>query len=88
MTDVEAVDDVTREALNHLEAAVVNGTAVVENKDQVDTEALEAALFQLVSCFDEVIHVAGVAVVLLPEVDLSFDVTRDVDTVVLIVRIK
>ena len=82
MTDVEAVDDVTCEVPNLLKIVAFNGTAFVEHEHHVNTEALGAALFQLTARLDEVVDVASGAVVLLPEVGLSPDVTRD--TVVVI----
>ena len=82
MTDVEAVNDVTREVLNHFKAVIGNGTAVVEHEDQVDTEALGAALFQLTARLDEAGHVAVSVVVRPPEVGLSLDVARDAVLVV------
>ena len=83
MTTVEAVDDATREVLNHLEVAAVCVMSGVKYKNQVDAETLGAALLQLTARLDEIVDVTGVAVVLLPKVNLPFDVTRDVDAVVL-----
>ena len=82
MTDVEAVNDVTREVLNHLVVAATDGSTVVEHKDHVNTEALRAALFQLVARLDEAGHVAVSVVVRPPEVGLSLDVARDAVLVV------
>ena len=78
MTDVEAVNDVTREVLNHLVVAATDGSTVVEHEDYVDAEALGAALFQLAACLDEIIDVDDrAAVVIPPKIGLSLDVARD-----------
>ena len=86
VTDVEAVDDVTCEVPNLLKIVASNGTAFVKHKHHVNAEALEAALFQLVACFNEVGHVTSGTVVRRPEDGLSLDVARD--AVVVIARLK
>ena len=86
MTNVEAFHDVTHEILDRLKVDVSNGATGVQNEDHVNTEALGAALFQLVARLDEVVHVASGAVVLLPEVGLTLDVTWD--AVVVIASLK
>ena len=86
VTDVEAGDDVTREVSNLLKIVAFNGTAFVEHEDHVNAEALGAALFQLAAGLDEIVHVTSGAVILLPEVSLTFDVARD--TVVVITSLN
>ena len=86
MTDIEAVDDVTCEVLDLIEVLTADGTTFVQHEDHVNTEALGAALFQLVARLNEIVHVASGAVVRRPEGGLTLDVTWD--AVIFIARLK
>ena len=79
VSDAVAVDDVDDELFDDFEVCVSDRTARVKDKEEVDTVALRTSGLQLFTHAYELGSVATRSVVLLPEVALTFDVTRNVN---------
>ena len=75
VSDVETFDDVFHKLFHGLEIGTADRSTWIQHKHHVDADTFGAALFQLVTGVDEVIGIAGCAVVFLPVVGLRFDVT-------------
>ena len=79
VSDAVAVDDVDDKLFDDFEVCVSDRTARVKDEEEVDTVALRTSGLQLFTHANELGSVATRSVILLPEVALTFDVTRNVN---------